>query len=127
MGGLSDSRGRPQSCDRLNGHGNAIAQVYAIMPLRISRTNTQIRWGKKISALWSIGRNVAGGTAVDYATLEALIAEGFGSLFSLPSSVAVRPHRRAARYRWHEVGGSQIDPPVLISLFPQAIKPPRLH
>ena len=69
------------SCDRLNGHGNAIAQVYnhIIMPLANERDkHTQIRWGKEDfksrfkrdpEGMWLAE------AAVDYATIAALIAE----------------------------------------------------
>ncbi|MFM8003809.1 MAG: glycoside hydrolase, partial [Dolichospermum sp.] len=70
-----------KSCQRLNGHGNAIAQVYnhIILPLANERDKyTQIRWGKE-DFRSRFGRDPEGmwlaETAVDYATLEALVAE----------------------------------------------------
>ena len=64
-----------KSCARLNGHGNAIAQVYnhIILPLANDRDKlTQIRWGKA-DFHSRFGRDPEGmwlaETAVDYATL----------------------------------------------------------
>ncbi|MBW4521069.1 MAG: DUF3536 domain-containing protein [Scytolyngbya sp. HA4215-MV1] len=108
-----------KSCERLQGHGNAIAQVYnhIIMPLANDRDKyTQIRWGKA-DFRSRFGRDPEGmwlaETAVDRATLEALVAEGIRFIILAPS--------QAARYRpmpttdnsdpqWVEVGGGQIDP-----------------
>ena len=63
-----------KSCERLNGHGNAIAQVYnhIILPLANDRDKlTQIRWGKA-DFRSRFGRDPEGmwlaETAVDYAT-----------------------------------------------------------
>jgi alpha-amylase/alpha-mannosidase (GH57 family) len=108
-----------KSCDRLNGHGNAIAQVYnhIIMPLANQRDKyTQIRWGKQ-DFRSRFGRDPEGmwlaETAVDYATLEALIAEGIRFIVLAPSQ-ALRcrtlPKDDQPISEWYEVGGSQIDP-----------------
>lgn len=108
-----------KSCDRLNGHGNAIAQVYnhIIMPLANARDKqTQIRWGKE-DFRSRFGRDPEGmwlaETAVDYPTLEALIAEGIRFIVLAPSQAQrcrplPTPEQPAAK--WHEVGGNQIDP-----------------
>ena len=108
-----------KSGDRLNGHGNAIAQVYnhIIMPLANERDKyTQIRWG--IEDFRSrFGRMPEGmwlaETAVDYATLEALVQEGIRFIILAPSQ-AQRcrpiPSDDVPVTQWHEVGGSQIDP-----------------
>ncbi len=108
-----------QSCQRLNGHGNAIAQVYnhIIMPLANDRDKyTQIRWGK--ADFRSRFRRDPEGmwlaeTAVDSATLAALVAEGIKFII-LASSQAERcrpfPRSEEPEPEWHEVGGSQIDP-----------------
>lgn len=108
-----------KSCERLNGHGNAISQVYnhIILPLANQRDKqTQIRWG--IEDFRSrFGRDPEGmwlaETAVDYPTLAALVAEGIKFIIlapsqaqrcrSLPSAADLAPE-------WHEVGGCQIDP-----------------
>lgn len=107
------------SSERLNGHGNAIAQVYnhLILPLANQRDKiTQIRWGKE-DFRSRFGRDPEGmwlaETAVDYPTLEALIDEGIQFIILAPSQAAkCRPlpttEKEAAE--WDEVGGSQIDP-----------------
>ena len=109
--------------DRLSqqrlGHGNAIAQVYnhIIMPLANKRDkHTQIRWGKE-DFRSRFGREPEGmwlaETAVDYATLEALIAEGIKFIILAPSQAErCRPLPQAdnSEPEWQGVGGSQIDP-----------------
>lgn len=107
------------SCERLGGHGNAIAQVYnhIIMPLASDRDKrTQIRWGKA-DFVARFGRDPEGiwlaETAVDYPTLEALVDEGFQFTILAPSQVQrCRPLPTAdnANPDWYEVGGGQIDP-----------------
>ena len=108
-----------KSCDRLNGHGNAIAQVYnhIILPLANERDkHTQIRWGKE-DFRSRFGRDPEGmwlaETAVDYATLEALVAEGIKFIILAPSQAQrCRPisTENGSDHQWHEVGGNQIDP-----------------
>ena len=108
-----------KSCQRLNGHGNAIAQVYnhIIMPLANERDKyTQIRWGKA-DFKSRFGRDPEGmwlaETAVDYATLEVLIAEGIKFIVLAPSQAQrcrLLPTETDPSPEWHEVGGSQIDP-----------------
>ncbi|MEA5619370.1 DUF3536 domain-containing protein [Cronbergia sp. UHCC 0137] len=108
-----------KSSQRLHGHGNAIAQVYnhIIMPLANERDkHTQIRWGKE-DFKSRFGRDPQGiwlaETAVDYATLEALVKEGIQFIVLAPSQ-ALRcrplPHQDDPHPQWQEVGGSQIDP-----------------
>lgn len=113
-----------KSCQRLNGHGNAIAQVYnhIIMPLANERDKyTQVRWG--IADFRSrFGRDPEGmwlaETAVDYATLEVLVAEGIRFIVLAPSQAErCRPFigqnqegEPGSNSEWHEVGGGQIDP-----------------
>jgi alpha-amylase/alpha-mannosidase (GH57 family) len=108
-----------KSSQRLNGHGNAIAQVYnhIIMPLANERDKyTQIRWGiadfrsrfdRDPEGMWLAE------TAVDYATLEVLVAEGIRFIVLAPSQ-AERCRQLAnddnPDPEWHEVGGGQIDP-----------------
>jgi alpha-amylase/alpha-mannosidase (GH57 family) len=108
-----------KSCDRLNGHGNAIAQVYnhIILPLANERDKyTQIRWGKA-DFRSRFGRDPEGmwlaETAVDYATLEALVAEGIKFTILAPSQAErCRPIPTDDQpvTQWLEVGGGQIDP-----------------
>ena len=108
-----------KSCERLNGHGNAIAQVYnhIIMPLANKRDKqTQIRWGKA-DFRSRFGRDPEGmwlaETAVDYATLEVLAAEGIRFIILAPSQVErcrPMPTNESPDPEWHEVGGGQIDP-----------------
>lgn len=108
-----------KSCDRLNGHGNAIAQVYnhIIMPLANERDKyTQIRWGladfrsrfqREPEGIWLAE------TAVDAATIEALINEGLKFVILAPSQAKrcrLLPTLEEAAGEWHEVGGGQIDP-----------------
>jgi alpha-amylase/alpha-mannosidase (GH57 family) len=108
-----------KSCSRLNGHGNAIAQVYnhIIMPLANERDKyTQIRWGKA-DFKSRFGRDPEGmwlaETAVDYATLEVLVAEGIKFIVLAPSQAQrcrLIANKNDPQPEWHEVGGSQIDP-----------------
>jgi alpha-amylase/alpha-mannosidase (GH57 family) len=108
-----------KSCQRLNGHGNAIAQVYnhIILPLANQRDkNTQIRWGKA-DFKRRFGRDPEGmwlaETAVDYATIETLINEGIKFTILAPSQAQrCRPMKTELdpEPEWLAVGGSQIDP-----------------
>jgi alpha-amylase/alpha-mannosidase (GH57 family) len=111
-----------KSCDRLNGHGNAIAQVYnhIIMPLANRRDKvTQVRWG--IADFQTrFGRAPEGmwlaEAAVDYATLEVLIEEGIKFIVLAPSQLqrcrptAPENDPEGLDYPWENVGGCQIDP-----------------
>ncbi|HEY9828565.1 MAG TPA: DUF3536 domain-containing protein [Stenomitos sp.] len=111
-----------KSCLRLNGHGNAIAQVYnhIILPLANREDKiTQIRWGKRDFQA-RFGRDPQGmwlaEAAVDYPTLEVLIAEGIRFIILAPSQVErCRPippetDPEGLDYPWQGVGGGQIDP-----------------
>ncbi len=108
-----------KSCARLNGHGNAIAQVYnhMIMPLANQRDKyTQIRWGKADFRA-RFNRDPEGmwlaETAVDYPTLEALIHEGIRFIILAPSQAQrcrPLPSANNPNPTWLEVGGGQIDP-----------------
>ncbi len=108
------------SCKRLNGHGNAIAQPYnhLILPLANWKDKiTQIRWGKA-DFQRRFGRKPEGmwlpETAVDYPTLEALIAEKIRFIILSPSQAQrcrPLPSEDNPKPRiWHEVGGAQINP-----------------
>ncbi|MEO0836818.1 MAG: DUF3536 domain-containing protein, partial [Cyanobacteria bacterium J06642_3] len=104
---------------RLNGHGNAIAQVYnhIILPLANKQDKyTQIRWGKA-DFQQRFGRDPEGmwlaETAIDYPTVEALIDEEIRFIILAPSQAErcrVLPTVENSNPQWHEVGGSQIDP-----------------
>ncbi|WP_414530820.1 DUF3536 domain-containing protein [Nodularia chucula] len=108
-----------KSCQRLHGHGNAIAQVYnhIIMPLANERDKyTQIRWGKA-DFHSRFGRDPEGmwlaETGVDYETLEALVAEGIRFIILAPSQAQrcrPLPTDHDPQPEWQEVGGGQIDP-----------------
>ncbi len=108
-----------RSCQRLNGHGNAIAQAYnhIILPLANPRDKiTQIRWGiadfrsrfkRDPEGMWLAE------TAVDYLTLEALVQEGIRFIILAPTQAErcrPLPTEDESDPEWHEVGGSQIDP-----------------
>lgn len=107
------------SSARLNGHGNAIAQVYnhIILPLANYQDKiTQIRWGKS-DFRDRFGREPEGmwlaETAVDYPTLEALIEEDIKFIILAPSQAErcrVMATEDEPASQWHEVGGQQIDP-----------------
>ncbi|MDR9404769.1 MAG: DUF3536 domain-containing protein, partial [Halothece sp. Uz-M2-17] len=108
------------SCQRLKGHGNAIAQAYnhTILPLANWEDKiTQIRWGKLDFQL-RFGREPEGmwlpETAVDYPTLEALIAENIRFIILAPCQAQrCRPlptGKNPTPRCWQEVGGSQINP-----------------
>ncbi len=111
--------GDRKSAERLNGHGNAIAQVYnhIILPLANKRDKyTQIRWGKA-DFRSRFGREAEGmwlaETAIDYETVEALIDEEIQFIILAPSQAErCRPiaNQENTESEWHEVGGSQIDP-----------------
>jgi alpha-amylase/alpha-mannosidase (GH57 family) len=111
-----------KSCERLNGHGNAIAQAYnhMILPLANERDKiTQIRWGKADFQA-RFGREPEGmwlaEAAVDYPTLAVLIKEGIRFIILAPSQAErCRPlisssDPEASDHPWSAVGGGQIDP-----------------
>ncbi|MEO1591948.1 MAG: DUF3536 domain-containing protein [Cyanobacteria bacterium J06632_22] len=102
------------SCDRNEGHGNAIAQVYnhIILPLANPRDQlTQVRWGIA-DFKRRFGRDPEGiwlaETGVDYDTLRVLIECGIRFTILAPSQV--ERCRQLDSDEWHEVGGGQIDP-----------------
>ena len=107
------------SSQRLNGHGNAIAQVYnhIILPLANDRDKlTQIRWGKE-DFRSRFGREPEGmwlaETAVDYPTLSALISEEIKFIILAPSQAErcrKMPTPEESETQWYGVGGQQIDP-----------------
>ncbi|MGB0563347.1 MAG: DUF3536 domain-containing protein [Spirulinaceae cyanobacterium] len=108
-----------RSAERLNGHGNAIAQAYnhIILPLANERDKyTQVRWAKA-DFRSHFGRDPEGmwlaETAVDYPTLQVLIDEGIQFIILAPSQAErCRPLPTQANPDpdWLGVGGGQIDP-----------------
>ena len=107
-----------KSCERNNGHGNAIAQVYnhIIMPLANPRDKvTQVRWGIA-DFKHRFGRDPEGmwlaETAVDQETMSVLAAEGIRFIVLAPSQAA-----RCRRFgleegfdEWRNVEDGDIDP-----------------
>ncbi len=102
------------SAERLNGHGNAIAQVYnhIILPLANERDKyTQIRWGIA-DFQHRFGRYPRGmwlaETAIDAATVTALVECGIGFVILAPSQAQrIRP---LGQTEWVDVSQNQIDP-----------------
>jgi alpha-amylase/alpha-mannosidase (GH57 family) len=101
-------------CERFNGQGPAIAQVYnhIIMPLANERDRlTQVRWGIA-DFRHRFGRQPEGmwlaETAVDIPTLEALAAEGIR--FTILSPLQARRVRRTGEQQWTAMGRGRIDP-----------------
>ncbi len=104
---------------RLNGHGNAIAQVYnhIILPLANERDKyTQIRWGKE-DFRKRFGRETEGmwlaETAVDLATIKALIDENIKFIILAPTQAykcrEIATEENSSQ-EWFTVAGGQIDP-----------------
>lgn len=103
------------SARRLNGHGNAIAQVYnhIILPLASDRDKrTQIRWGiadfkarfqRQPEGIWLAE------TAIDWATLAILVEEGIKFVILAPSQ-AQRCRPMQAGAKWVDVTRGEIDP-----------------
>ena len=102
-----------ESAERFGGHGNALAQSYnhIIMPLANGRDQqTQIKWGiadfrarfnRMPEGMWLAE------TAVDTATLEALVDNGIKFTVLAPRQCKAVKHRDEAH--WHEVNGG-VDP-----------------
>ena len=106
-----------RSAARLDGHGNAIAQVYnhIIMPLANRRDKqTQVRWG--IADFQKRFGRFPGGmwlaeTAIDRETVEVLIEEGLKFVILAPSQVArCRPLAAEGEPDWIDVADGNIDP-----------------
>ncbi|MFS8868470.1 DUF3536 domain-containing protein [Synechococcus sp. H65.1] len=102
------------SAERLEGHGNAIAQVYnhVILPLANERDKyTQIRWGIA-DFQHRFGRFPEGmwlaETAIDAATVKALVDCGIRFVILAPSQAqCIRP---LGQTEWIDVSQGQIDP-----------------
>ncbi|MDX2271884.1 MAG: DUF3536 domain-containing protein [Cyanobacteriota bacterium] len=105
------------SAQRLNGHGNAIAQVYnhIILPLASERDKrTQIAWGIA-DFRHRFGRQPEGmwlaETAIDQATAVALIEAGIRFTILAPSQAyRCRPIGGSGASEWQDVSQGQIDP-----------------
>ncbi|MGC1310027.1 MAG: DUF3536 domain-containing protein [Phormidesmis sp.] len=107
-----------RSCDRNQGHGNAIAQVYnhIILPLANRRDKvTQVRWGIH-DFQRRFGRDPEGmwlaETAVDHSSLEVLASEGIKFIVLAPSQAErCRQFNQADGFdEWQSVGNGNIDP-----------------
>ena len=107
-----------KSCDRNQGHGNAIAQVYnhIIMPLANHRDKvTQVRWGIA-DFKRRFGRDPEGmwlaETAVDNSTMEVLANEGIKFIVLAPSQAArCRQFGLAEGFdSWRDTRDGDIDP-----------------
>jgi hypothetical protein len=112
------------SCERLQGHGNAMAQVYnhVIMPLATAEQKAlQVKWGiqdferrygRKPEGMWLAE------TAVNMDTVVALIREGIKFTVLAPTQAQrVRPLHGDA---WTDVSHNNIDPRRPYRIFPVA-------
>lgn len=112
-----------KSCERLNGHGNAIAQVYnhIIMPLATPEDRiTQIRWGikdfefhfkRKPEAIWLAE------TAINMATVKDLIAEGIKFVILSPTQADC--YRPLGSEEWLGCSNTDIDTTRPYRIFPR--------
>ncbi|MCC6997176.1 MAG: DUF3536 domain-containing protein [Deltaproteobacteria bacterium] len=103
-----------RSAERLDGHGNAIAQAYnhSILPLCTARDRqTQVAWGladfrhrfkREPEAMWLPE------TAVDLATVGCLIDAGMRYVILAPSQAA--RVRRIGSAEWRDVADGSVDP-----------------
>lgn len=102
-----------KSAERLNGHGNAIAQVYnhLIMPLASPEDRiTQIRWGirdfefhfnRKPEGMW------LGETAINMDTIVDLIQEGIK--FTILSPTQADSFKKIGEADWSDCSNTNID------------------
>ncbi len=113
-----------QSCERLEGHGNAIAQVYnhVIMPLASEeQKRLQVKWGiadferrfhRRPEGMWLAE------TAINMGTVVALIREGIKFTVLAPTQAhRVRPLTEDS---WIDVANNSIDPRRPYRIFPVA-------
>ncbi|MGL1935551.1 MAG: DUF3536 domain-containing protein [Fibrobacterales bacterium] len=115
--------GDKRSAKRLNGHGNAIAQVYnhIIMPLANDRERRiQIEWGIR-DFEFHFGRKPEGmwlaETAINTATVVDLIKAGIKYTILAPTQAdAVREFANDA---WYDVSQSAIDPTRPYRIYPK--------
>ncbi|MEO1133165.1 MAG: DUF3536 domain-containing protein, partial [Cyanobacteria bacterium J06639_1] len=104
------------SARRLNGHGNAIAQVYnhIILPLASDRDKrTQIRWGiadfkarfqREPEGMWLAE------TAIDNETVAILVEEGIRFIILAPSQAQRCRPLKSEGSKWTDVSRGEIDP-----------------
>jgi hypothetical protein len=104
-----------QSCLRLEGHGNALAQAYnhIILPLASRRDQlTQIRWGKAYFRS-RFGREPEGmwlsETAINAETVRCLIEEGIGFVVLAPTQADAIRRIGGDDNAWEFNGDSTID------------------
>lgn len=110
------------SCERLEGHGNAIAQVYnhVIMPLATAeQKRLQVRWGiadferrfkRKPEGMWCAE------TAINMDTVVALIREGIR--FTVLAPTQAHKVRALSEESWSDVSHNNIDPRRPYRIFP---------
>ncbi|HKP96672.1 MAG TPA: DUF3536 domain-containing protein [Fibrobacteria bacterium] len=113
-----------QSCDRLGGHGNAIAQVYnhVIMPLATpEQKRLQIKWGvadferrfrRRPEGMWMAE------TAINMDTVVAMIREGIK--FTVLAPTQAHRIRSLTGDAWTDVSANAIDPRRPYRIFPVA-------
>jgi hypothetical protein len=115
-----------KSAERLNGHGNAVAQVFnhIIMPLATPEDRiTQIRWGvqdfefhfgRKPEAIWLAE------TAINMDTVVDLINEGIRYIILSPTQAeAFRPLDSKSK-EWQGCENTDIDPTRPYRIFPRS-------
>ncbi|MBN1257239.1 MAG: DUF3536 domain-containing protein [Planctomycetes bacterium] len=102
-----------KSCERLEGHGNAVSQVYnhMIMPLAQERDkHTQILWGIA-DFVHRFGRQPEGmwlsECAVDYKTVRALIDHGIRYIILAPKQASRVRHLNS--HHWQECVSVPLD------------------
>lgn len=112
-----------KSCERLNGHGNAIAQVYnhIILPLATPEDRkTQIRWGvkdfeshfgRKPEAIWLAE------TAINMDTVRDLIEEGIRYVILSPTQA--ESFRKIGDSEWKGCANTDIDTTRPYRIFPR--------
>jgi hypothetical protein len=112
------------SCERLDGHGNAMAQVYnhVIMPLATAeQKRLQVKWGiadferrfhRRPEGMWMAE------TAINMDTVVAMIREGIKYTVLAPTQ-AFRV-RHLTEDTWTDVGNNNIDPRRPYRIFPIA-------
>ncbi len=110
------------SCERLEGHGNALAQVYnhVIMPLATAeQKRLQIRWGiadferrfkRKPEGMWCAE------TAINMDTVVALIREGIK--FTVLAPTQAYKVRALSEESWADVSHNNVDPRRPYRIFP---------
>ncbi len=111
-----------ESCQRLDGHGNAMAQVYnhAIMPLATAeQKRLQVRWGmvdferrfgRKPEGMWCAE------TAINMDTVVALIREGIK--FTVLAPTQCHKVRALNEESWTDVSNNNVDTHRPYRIFP---------